>query len=134
MATLEAMLAPKQFSGRGKDPEQLLIDFDLYINTVNNLLNWPYFQILDCPCGKVCRLKNSLLKVGYCTGNGTCTNINTNIDEQFNCNSSLRQKTTFNCYLEDTITDNSIVHHRKNENISNGKTTSVSVFIESNHC
>ena len=38
MATLEAMLAPKQFSSKGKDPEQLLIDFDLYIKTVNNYL------------------------------------------------------------------------------------------------
>ena len=38
MAMLEAMLAPKQFSSKGKDPEQLLIDFDLYIKTVNNYL------------------------------------------------------------------------------------------------
>ena len=38
MATLEAMLAPKQFSSKGKDPEQLLIDFDMYIKTVNNYL------------------------------------------------------------------------------------------------
>ena len=38
MATLEAMLAPKQFSSKAKDPEQLLIDFDLYIKTVNNYL------------------------------------------------------------------------------------------------
>ena len=44
MATLEAMLAPKAllapkaFAAKGKDPEQLLIDFDLYIKTVNNYL------------------------------------------------------------------------------------------------
>ena len=35
---LEAMLAPKLFASKGKDPEQLLIDFDLYIKTVNNYL------------------------------------------------------------------------------------------------
>ena len=38
MATLEAMLAPKTFAAKGKDPEQLLIDFDLYIKTVDNYL------------------------------------------------------------------------------------------------
>ena len=38
MATLEAMLAPKAFKAKGKDPEELLIDFDLYIKTVNNYL------------------------------------------------------------------------------------------------
>ena len=35
---LEAMLAPKLFSFKGKDPELLLIDFDPYIKTVNNYL------------------------------------------------------------------------------------------------
>ena len=38
MATLEAMMAPKAFTAKGKEPEQLLIDFDLYIKTVNNYL------------------------------------------------------------------------------------------------
>ena len=38
MANLEAMIAPKVCVEKGKDPEQLLIDFDLYIKTVNNYL------------------------------------------------------------------------------------------------
>ena len=38
MATLEAMLAPKTFTAKGKDPEQLLIDLNLYIKTVDNYL------------------------------------------------------------------------------------------------
>ena len=33
---LEALLAPGKFKGKDKDNEQLLVDFDLYVKTVNN--------------------------------------------------------------------------------------------------
>ena len=34
MATMEAMLATKPFKGKDLDPEDLLIDFDKYVNMV----------------------------------------------------------------------------------------------------
>ena len=36
MATVDALLAPKAFKVKDKEPEQLLIDYDVYIKTVNN--------------------------------------------------------------------------------------------------
>ena len=36
MANFEALLSPGQFKGKDKEPEQLLIDFDQYIKSVNN--------------------------------------------------------------------------------------------------
>ena len=33
---LDALLAPGKFKGKDKDNEQLLVDFDLYVKTVNN--------------------------------------------------------------------------------------------------
>ena len=36
MATMEAMLAPKVFSGKDLDPEDLLIEFDKYVKSTRN--------------------------------------------------------------------------------------------------
>ena len=36
MATVDALLAPKVFNLKDKEPEQLLIDFDAYKKTVKN--------------------------------------------------------------------------------------------------
>ena len=36
MNGVEGLIAPRQFKGKDKDPETLLIDFDLYIKTVKN--------------------------------------------------------------------------------------------------
>ena len=36
MAGVEALIAPKPFKSKDKDPETLLIDFDLYIKAVKN--------------------------------------------------------------------------------------------------
>ena len=38
MAGVEALIAPKPFKAKDKDPETLLIDFDLYIKCFNNYL------------------------------------------------------------------------------------------------
>ena len=37
MATVEALLAPKVFKMKDKEPEQLLVDFDTYMKTVKNI-------------------------------------------------------------------------------------------------
>ena len=41
-AGVDALIAPKAFKSKDKDPETLLIDFDLYIKTIKKLLhcNW----------------------------------------------------------------------------------------------
>ena len=39
MATMEALLAPKVFKTKDKEPEQLLIDFDTYMKTVKNVFH-----------------------------------------------------------------------------------------------
>ena len=36
VSALDALLAPGRFKGKEKDNEQLLVDFDLYVKTVNN--------------------------------------------------------------------------------------------------
>ena len=35
-AGVDALIAPKAFKSKDKDPETLLIDFDLYIKTIKN--------------------------------------------------------------------------------------------------
>ena len=36
MAGVDALIAPKPFKAKDKDPESLLIDFDLYVKAVKN--------------------------------------------------------------------------------------------------
>lgn len=56
MATVDALLAPKVFNLKDKEPEQLLIDFDAYKKTVKN------FFIATAKDGATDRTKLAILQ------------------------------------------------------------------------
>ena len=85
MAGVDALIAPKPFKTKDKDPETLLIDFDLYIKAVNNFFvatdkdnasNKQKIALLQAvggvdmiggrdPPSKVCALENQSVRFGY---------------------------------------------------------------------
>ena len=56
MATVDALLGPKAFKVKDKEPEQLLINFDAYMKTVNN------FYVATAEDGAADRTKLAILQ------------------------------------------------------------------------